>query len=288
MKFVIVTGMSGSGKSRAIAAMEDIGYYCVDNLPPKMVRSFTQLCLQADGQLDKVAIVIDARSREIFGDIFEETQNFIETDRQFEVLFLDCDDAVLVQRYKETRRRHPLMDEHSVSIESAIEEERRMLAKIRENADYTIDTTYLSVNQLREKIVEIFLDDKAQSMLVNCMSFGFKYGLPKEADLVFDVRCLPNPFYVPELKLKTGLDAAVREYVLQWEQAQKLIPKLFDLLDYLLPLYRDEGKTQLTVAIGCTGGKHRSVVFAQLLKEHMDEQKIRVAVTHRDITKHKK
>lgn len=287
MEFVIITGMSGAGKSRAIAAMEDIGYYCVDNLPPKMVRAFTDLCVQADQKAERVAIVIDARSREIFGDIFEEVENMFEPGSGFRLLFLDCDDATLIQRYKETRRRHPLMDEQNASIEEAVAQERRVLARIRESADYVVDTTFLSVNQLREQIVGIFLDNKNQSMLVNCMSFGFKYGLPKEADLVFDVRCLPNPFYLPELKPQTGLDAPVREYVLSWEQAQRLAEKLIDLIDYLLPLYRDEGKTQLTIAVGCTGGKHRSVVFAQLLEEHLRVQQIRATVTHRDIAKYK-
>lgn len=287
MEFVIITGMSGSGKSRAIAAMEDIGYYCIDNLPPKMVKSFTDLCGQSGEKVDKVAIVVDARSREIFGDIFEGIQDFVDSSSGYETLFLDCDDAVLIQRYKETRRKHPLMDDETVSIEEAIAEERGLLSKIRDNADYMIDTTHLSVSQLREKVIGIFLDDKNQAMLVNCMSFGFKYGLPKEADLVFDVRCLPNPFYVPELKLHTGLEAPVRDYVLQFEQANKLVAKLLDLVDYLLPLYRDEGKTQLTIAVGCTGGKHRSVVFAQLFWEHMREINVRSTVTHRDISKYK-
>lgn len=287
MDFVLITGMSGSGKSRAIAAMEDIGYYCVDNLPPKMVKSFVDLCMQADDKIDRVAIVIDARSKEIFGDLFDGLEEFVGVAGGFQTLFLDCDDSILVQRYKETRRKHPLMDQENPTVEGAISEERRLLSKIRDNADYIIDTTYLSVSQLREKVVGIFLDDKNQSMLVNCMSFGFKYGLPKEADLVFDVRCLPNPFYVPELKMKTGLEEPVREYVMQWKQSRQLVPKLLDLLDYLLPLYRDEGKTQLTIAIGCTGGKHRSVVFAQLLADHVRDQGIRCTVSHRDISKHK-
>lgn len=287
MEFVMITGMSGSGKSRAIAAMEDIGYYCVDNLPPKMVKSFTDLCLQASGKVDKVAIVVDARSSEIFGDIFEGIREFVDMNSTFQTLFLDCDDMVLIQRYKETRRKHPLIVDDMTTVEEAIAEERALLSRIRENADYVIDTTYLSVIQLREKVLDVFLDDEKQAMLVNCMSFGFKFGLPKESDLVFDVRCLPNPFYIPELKPQTGLDAPVRDYVLSHEEAKNLIPKLFDLVDYLLPLYRGEGKTQLTVAIGCTGGKHRSVVFAQLMKEHMDELKVRCTVTHRDITKRK-
>lgn len=286
MEFVIITGMSGSGKSRAIAAMEDIGYYCVDNLPPRMVGTFTDLCGQEGARVDKVALVIDARSREVFGDIFDGLKELIDSDSGFRTLFLDCDDSVLIQRYKETRRKHPLLDANDVSIEEAVREERRLLSRIHESADYIIDTTYLSVAQLREKVIGIFLDDQNQAMLVNCMSFGFKYGLPKEADLVFDVRCLPNPFYIAELKHQTGLDQPVRDYVLSWEQAQQLVPKLFDLVDYLVPLYRDEGKTQLTIAVGCTGGKHRSVVFAQLLEEHMLEQKARATVTHRDITKH--
>ena len=287
MDFVLITGMSGSGKSRAIAVMEDIGYYCVDNLPPKMVKSFVDLCAQADDKIDKVAIVIDARSKEIFGDLFDGLEEFVGVAGGFQTLFLDCDDSILIQRYKETRRKHPLMDQENPTVEGAIQEERRLLSKIRDNADYIIDTTYLSVSQLREKVVGIFLNDKNQSMLVNCMSFGFKYGLPKEADLVFDVRCLPNPFYVPELKMKTGLEEPVREYVMQWKQAKQLVPKLLDLLDYLLPLYRDEGKTQLTIAIGCTGGKHRSVVFAQLLADHVRDQGVRCTVSHRDISKHK-
>ena len=287
MEFVIITGMSGSGKSRAIAAMEDIGYYCVDNLPPRMVKSFTDLCLQAADKVDKVAIVIDARSREIFGDIFEGIEEFREARGGLQLMFLECDDAVLVQRYKETRRKHPLMNDKNTSIEAAVAEERRLLSKVRDNANYVIDTTYLSVRQLRDKIIATFLGDKKRSMLVNCMSFGFKYGLPKESDLVFDVRCLPNPFYVPELTAHTGLDAPVRDFVLKWEQAQELIPRLFSLVDYLLPLYNDEGKTQLTIAIGCTGGKHRSVTFAQLLGDHIKEQGVRCTVTHRDIEKNK-
>lgn len=287
MEFVIITGMSGAGKSRAVAAMEDIGYYCVDNMPPKMVKAFTELCLQASDKMDKVAIVVDARSREIFGDIFEGIQEFVDEDKEFQTLFLDCDDGALIQRYKETRRKHPLLDEQITSVEEAIALERQMLRRIKECADYLVDTTYLSVNQLREKIVGIFLQDKKQAMLVNCMSFGFKFGLPKEADLVFDVRCLPNPFYVPELKMKTGLDKEVYDYVMQWEQAQNLVPKLIDLVDYLTPLYQEEGKTQLTIAVGCTGGKHRSVVFAGLLEAHLRERCVRTTVTHRDITKRK-
>lgn len=277
--------MSGAGKSRAIAAMEDIGYYCVDNLPPKMVRSFTDLCMQANDRLDKVAIVVDARSREVFGDILEGISDFVDAPSGFHTLFLDCDDAVLIQRYKETRRRHPLMDEATASVEQAVAQEREVLAKLKDTADYVVDTTYLSVTQLREKVVDIFLDDKNQAMLVNCASFGFKYGLPKEADLVFDVRCLPNPFYIPELKEHTGLEAPVRDYVMSFPQTNELAEKLIGLIDFLLPLYRDEGKTQLTIAIGCTGGRHRSVVFAELIAAHLRESRVRCTVTHRDSTK---
>ncbi len=285
MEFVIITGMSGAGKSRAIAAMEDIGYYCVDNLPPKMLPSFTALCRQAEGKLDRVAVVMDARSREVFGDIYEGVRGFLEGPGRFRTLFLDCDDGVLIQRYKETRRRHPLMDEQTTSVEQAVAQERQILSRLRDSADYLIDTSYLSVRQLREKVVDIFLREKGQGMLISCMSFGFKYGIPKEADLVFDVRCLPNPFYLPELKQRTGLDRPVREYVMQWEQSQKLADRLLDLVDYLLPLYQQEGKTQLTIAMGCTGGHHRSVVFAQLMAEHLQERQLRCTVTHRDIAK---
>jgi len=285
MELKIVTGMSGAGKTNFVQVLEDMGYYCVDNLPPRLLRSFAGLCMQAENQTDKVAIVMDVRSREVFGDIFEGVSQLLDDRRSARILFLDCEDSVLIRRYKETRRSHPLMGRDRISIEQALSAERPLLERIRESADYVIDTTYLSAKQLRERVVGIFLDDKNQAMLVNCMSFGFKYGLPREADLVFDVRCLPNPFYLPELKYHTGLEAPVREYVLKWEQTQNLIPKLFDLVDYLLPLYRDEGKTQLTVAVGCTGGKHRSVVFAQLLGEHLQEEKVWYQISHRDIEK---
>lgn len=283
----MITGMSGSGKSRAIAALEDIGYYCVDNLPPKMLQSFMDLCMQAQDKMDKIAVVVDARSRDIFGDISQPMSSFSAPDTNFSLLYLDCDDNVLVQRFKETRRKHPLMDDTLTSVEIAIAMERKILNKLHDNADYIIDTTSLSVNQLREKMIAMFLEDQNDAMLCNCLSFGFKFGLPKEADLVFDVRCLPNPFYVSELKGLTGLDQAVKDYVMQWEQAQNLIPRLYDLIDYLIPLYRTEGKTQLTIAIGCTGGKHRSVVFTELIREHLRQQNVRCAVTHRDIVKQK-
>ena len=282
MEFVIITGMSGSGKSRAIAAMEDIGYYCVDNLPPRMVKSFTDLCLQAADKVDKVAIVIDARSREIFGDIFEGIEEFLEAPGGFQLMFLDCDDAVLVQRYKETRRKHPLMNDKNTSIEAAVAEERRLLSKVRDNANYVIDTTYLSVRQLRDKIIATFLGDKKRSMLVNCMSFGFKYGIPPESDLVFDVRFLPNPYYEMSLRERNGTDPEVRDYVFQGGTADVLMRHLTTLIDFLLPRYMAEGKANLIISVGCTGGKHRSVAIAEALSEHLRGREYGVVTMHRD------
>ena len=200
-------------------------------------------------------------------------------------MFLDCDDAVLVQRYKETRRKHPLSDKAKGSIDDAINAERAILAPARQRADYIVDSSQYTTTQFRERIAGMFLEDSARIMQIHCVSFGFKYGIPNESDLVFDVRCLPNPFYVDELKGHTGLEAPVRDFVMKWPQAQGLVPKLMSLVDYLVPLYRNEGKSQLVIAVGCTGGRHRSVVFAELLSEHFAQQGLRVSIQHRDIKK---
>ena len=286
MEFVIITGLSGAGKSRAIDALEDIGFYCIDNMPPKLISKFAEICLQSDGKLERVAIVTDVRGGELFQGLFEELDLLKEQGFAYKLLFLDASDAVLMTRYKETRRKHPLVGMIDGSIENAIRTERALLKPARERADYIIDTSLLSAAQLRERIANIFLDNISNSMLINCMSFGFKYGPAVEADLVFDVRCLPNPFYIDELKQKTGLDAEVRDYVMEWPQSQELLAKLKDLIDFLLPLYLDEGKSQLVVAVGCTGGKHRSVTFTEMLYKHLSEQGKKVTVNHRDINKH--
>lgn len=285
MDFIIVTGMSGAGKSRAIDAFEDIGFYCIDNMPPKLISKFAEICLQSEGKISRVAIVTDVRGGELFQGLFDELELLKSQNFSYKLLFLDASDGVLMRRYKETRRRHPLLDVVKGSIEDAVKSERMLLKPARERADYIIDTTHLSSAQLKERISNIFLDNIATGMLINCMSFGFKYGAATEADLVFDVRCLPNPFYVDELKKQTGLDKPVREYVMNWPQSTELANKIIDLIDFLIPYYLDEGKSQLVIAFGCTGGKHRSVTFAELLYAHLSDRGNKVTVNHRDILK---
>lgn len=285
MDFLIVTGLSGAGKSRAVDALEDIGFFCIDNMPPTLISRFAQMARQSGDKLSKVAIVTDVRGGEWFNDFLTELDHLKSRDIAFKLLFLDCDDQTLIRRYKETRRKHPLLTTGEASIGNAIRMERALLAHARERADYIIDTTNLSAMQLKERISKLFLDNISNSMLITCMSFGFKYGAPADADLIFDVRCLPNPFYLDELKFKTGLDAEVFDYVMKWPQSQELKQKLVELADFLLPLYLREGKSQLTIAFGCTGGKHRSVTFAEILYRHLSEQGKRVGVNHRDILK---
>ncbi len=285
MELIIVTGMSGAGKSQAINAMEDMGYYCVDNIPPRLITKFAELPAQSEDKISRIALVVDVRSHELFS---EYNQCLDELDAQsfpYKTLFLDCDNATLLNRYKETRRRHPLQDEGNASIEQAIIRERILLTAAKERADFVVDTSHLSASQLRAKVRDIFLRDIRQSMVVNCSSFGFKNGIPTDCDLLFDVRCLPNPFYVEELREQSGLDSAVRNFVLSSKPAQGLIPKLFDLVDYLIPLYIQEGKSQLVIGIGCTGGRHRSVVFCEMLAAHLAEQGVSVTASHRDIQK---
>lgn len=283
MDLVIVTGMSGAGKSQAVTALEDIGYYCVDNVPPRLLLKFAELPEQSRGAISKVALVVDVRSRAMFADYAACLEELRASSYRYQTLFLDCDAPTLVRRYKETRRRHPLLSDGMNSVEEAIRLEREMLEGAKAAADFAIDTSQMSAGQLKGRVRELFLEGMRQSMVVSCVSFGFKYGLPNDSDLVFDVRCLPNPFYVAELRDKTGLDKPVREYVLGQQQASGLWERLRALIDYLLPLYIQEGKSQLVVSFGCTGGKHRSVVFAQLLAAHLREQGASVHVNHRDI-----
>ena len=277
--------MSGAGKSRAVDALEDIGFYCIDNMPPKLISKFAEICLQSDGKISRVAIVTDVRGGELFQGLFDELDHLKDQEFSYKLMFLDASDAVLMRRYKETRRRHPLLDVVHGSIENALKSERLLLKPARERADYIIDTTHLSAAQLKERISNIFLDNVMTGMLINCTSFGFKYGPATEADLVFDVRCLPNPFYVDELKKQTGLDQPVRDYVMKWPQSIELLNKIVDLVDFLIPYYLDEGKSQLVIAFGCTGGKHRSVTFAEYLYKHLSDKGHKVTVNHRDILK---
>ena len=285
MEFVVVTGMSGAGKSRAISAMEDIGFYCVDNIPPQLIPTFHQLCRSAKQPFSRVAVVTDIRGGDMFNTLFDSLEQLRNERMDYKILFLDAADFVLSNRFKETRRKHPLADSYMGSLEQAVKLEREVLRPVRERADFIIDTSFLSPAQLRERISSLFLGNASDALMIHCVSFGFKYGVPAESDLVFDVRCLPNPFYVEELKNLTGLDEPVRSYVMRWEQTKGVVQRLISLIDYMLPLYCDEGKSQLMISIGCTGGKHRSVTLAQLLYNHLVEAGRRASVNHRDIRK---
>lgn len=286
MQFVIVTGLSGSGKSGAMNVLEDIGFYCIDNMPPQLIAKFADICLHSEGKLDKVAIAVDIRAGDMFGEIMKSWESIkASNELDVKVLYLEASDEVLVKRYKETRRKHPLDVEFNGSLHKAIEYERQQLNPLREIASYYIDTTYLSTSQLKEQIISIFLEKASDSMMIKVMSFGFKYGATTEADLVFDVRCLPNPYYIQELKPHTGCDNPVRDYVMSFEQSQQLLKKLEDLLDFLIPLYIHEGKSRLVIAFGCTGGKHRSVTFAELISMYLQKKGMCVHKCHRDITK---
>lgn len=287
MQFIILTGLSGAGKSCTMRVLEDIGFYCVDNMPPQLIGKFAEICNQADAKIDKVAIATDIRSGDTFEDIANNITQIKTNGMDIKILFLEANNDIIVKRYKETRRKHPLDNEFQGTLFKAVEFERKALEPLREISDYYIDSSYLSTSQLKEQILNIFLDNTADSMIVKVMSFGFKYGAANEADLVFDVRCLPNPFYIPEMCNLTGCDSLVSDYVMSFPQSQTLYDKLKDLFDFLLPLYVKEGKSQLVVAFGCTGGKHRSVTFAKLFTKYFEEKGIKVRFCHRDISKDK-
>ena len=283
MEFVIVTGLSGAGKSVAVNAMEDIGFYCLDNIPPKLILPFYDLCEQSKEGFDRVAVVTDIRGGKQFSNLFTSLDRLKEEEKSYKILFLDASQTVRINRYKETRRRHPLIDENFFSLEDAVAKEEELLKPVREIADYIIDSSHTSPAQMRQRIANLFLCNSSDALAVTCVSFGFKHGVPAEADLVFDVRCLPNPFYIPELKKQTGLDKPVRDYVLKWDETKGLIDRIFSLVDYSIPLYCNEGKSQLVIAFGCTGGHHRSVTLAQMLYDHLLRNDVRVSVNHRDI-----
>ncbi len=284
MQFIIVTGLSGSGKSSAMNILEDIGFYCIDNMPPQLITKFLEIC--QDGKMEKIAIAVDIRSGDMFTDeILESFEKMKSEHFDFKVLYLEANNDVLIKRYKETRRKHPLDAEFDGSIPEAVQYERNKLNCLREIANYYIDTSYLKSSQLRETLTNMFLAKSSDSILIKTISFGFKYGSTTEADLVFDVRCIPNPFYVPELKHLTGIDKEVREYVMSFEQSVTLMEKLKDLLNFLIPQYIHEGKNQLVIAFGCTGGKHRSVTYAELIGDYLSQNGYNVHKIHRDISK---
>lgn len=284
MKILILTGMSGAGKSTAFKMLEDIGYYCVDNLPVQLLKSFIDLSDNGTGDQQKVAVGLDVRndSLELLQDILPELR---DDGKKYSILFLDAEDEVLVKRYKETRRNHPLSG--TERIQAGIEKERAEIKFLKEQADYIIDTTHLLTRELKEELQKIFVEQEDfKNLFVTVMSFGFKYGIPSDADLVFDVRFLPNPYYVHELRPKTGNDVEIQQFVMKNDEAHEFLNKLEDMIKFLIPNYIKEGKNQLVIAIGCTGGKHRSVTLANAIYERLSgDDSIGIKIEHRDIDK---
>nr|WP_297174023.1 RNase adapter RapZ [uncultured Agathobaculum sp.] len=282
MYFLIVSGMSGAGKSRAVATFEDLGYYCVDNLPIALIPRFAEICLAATERYERVALVTDVRAGGDFQQLFDSLDSIRDMGCDYRILFLDTDTPTLIRRFKETRRKHPLM-EKGVTMTAAIEKERNMLDALRHRADFVVDTTGLSAAGLRERLLALFAGtDNGGVFEVIVQSFGFKYGIPPESDLMFDVRFLPNPYYEMSLREKNGTDSEVRDYVFQGGTADVLMSHLTALVDFLLPRYMAEGKSNLIISIGCTGGKHRSVAIAEALGAHIRGREYGVVMMHRD------
>ncbi|KOF58058.1 glmZ(sRNA)-inactivating NTPase [Clostridium sp. DMHC 10] len=283
MRFVIVTGLSGAGKTQAIRSLEDLGYFCVDNLPSTLIPKFAEACFQTQGVIDRVALVIDIRGGKFFDNIFEGLDYLKNNGYSYEILFLDASDEVLIKRYKESRRKHPLAPEGRII--NGIELERKKLEEIRNMANNIIDTSKLVARELKEKITVIYQREGQieTKLIVTVVSFGFKYGIPVDSDLVFDVRFLPNPFYIPDLKHYSGNEKPVSEYVMSFPQTQAFIDKLHDMLKFLIPNYIKEGKRQLIVSIGCTGGRHRSVTIANEIYKRLKNDGQIVNIDHRDI-----
>lgn len=281
-RLVIITGMSGAGKTQVIRAMEDLGYFCVDNLPPMLIPKFADLCAQSAGRVTRIALVVDIRGGEFFDALIHVLEEMEKQGYMYEVLFLEASDETLIRRYKETRRRHPMSPHGRIS--EGIIRERDRLEHIRGRATHIIDTSDLSTNQLREKIVTLFASEREDTRInITVVSFGFKYGIPLDADMVFDVRFLPNPFYVESLRRKSGETPEVSEYIWKWPVTQQFMEKLSGLVDFLVPNYIKEGKSQLIIAIGCTGGMHRSVFVANKIFEGLKIKGYKVNVEHRDI-----
>ncbi|MBD9049247.1 MAG: RNase adapter RapZ [Ruminococcus sp.] len=287
MEFVIISGMSGAGKTSALHIMEDIGYYCVDNIPTSLLQTLYKLCMDSsDSAMKRVAVVVDVRGNGDYEAMYEDLENFKKSNEGVSILYIDAKVDSLIVRYKETRRRHPLTERlRDGSVAAAVKEEQRLLVPVKTLADYGIDTTFMSIKQLRERIISMFLENSSKGIMITFMSFGFKYGIPLESDLIIDVRCLPNPFYIAELKEHTGLEKCIQDYVLDSDETQGFVKRLIDLLDYSLPLYLKEGKSELVVGIGCTGGKHRSVTIAGLLDKYFLDKGYKCIVQHRDVRK---
>ena len=286
MKFFIISGMSGSGKSRAMATLEDLGYYCVDNMPVALIPAFADICqATTGGQYERVALAVDVRAGKDISHLMSALDRIKEIGCECTLIYLDTATPTLINRYKATRRKHPLMTGGTTMVD-AIEQERELLTSVRQHADFVVDTTRLEVAQLRETIISLATGGTSRCLLhVNVLSFGFKYGIPADADLVFDVRFLPNPYYEISLREKTGQNPQVRNYVFCDGTADRYLDRLFALLDFLIPQYTKEGKAVLTIGIGCTGGRHRSVAIAEAVNQHLKDQNVPTMVTHRDSVK---
>lgn len=282
MRFIIITGLSGAGKTQVIRCLEDMDYYCIDNMPPALIPKLAEIFYASNGKIDKVAMVIDIRGGDMFSELFNELNNLKASGYSYEVLFLDAKDEVLVKRYKESRRMHPLARDGR--LVDAIHKEREILDYVKNKANHIIDTSSLSTAQLKETIRDIVSNgSETHSIVINVTSFGYKYGILLDGDLVFDVRFLPNPYYKDSLKHHTGLEACVSDYVMKFEQTNTFLDKLKDMVSFLIPYYIEEGKSQLVIGIGCTGGHHRSVTLATELYKYLKESGYNTVVTHRDI-----
>ena len=279
-----MTGMSGAGKTHAANTLEDLGYYCVDNMPAVMISEFVNIYKRVPDKVQSVAFVIDVRGESEFDTLIAQL-DMIKTEHTCRLVFLDCSDEVIITRYKETRRSHPLTALQNLPIREAIIKERELLEEAKQKSDFVIDTTKTTVHQLKERLTVIVKSSAESGISINCMSFGYKYGVPSEADLVFDVRCFPNPFYIESMRYKTGLDPEVSEYVLSHKDTLDFIEKLKDITSFLLPLYINEGRSNLIIAVGCTGGKHRSVCITEVLKKYLTEKNRSATSVHRDIGK---
>lgn len=285
MEFFVISGLSGSGKSRVAAILEDLDFYCVDNMPVVLMPIFAELCLATKGRYDKVALVTDVRGQDSFDDLFAALERMRSMGVEYKIIYVEASNSVILKRYKETRRRHPL-DPDGTAVDAAINKEKKLLGPVRDRADYIINTSEYALSQLQHRIMELFSNEQGlRGLHVNVESFGFKYGVPSDADLVFDVRFLPNPYYVPELSHQCGLDAPVKEFIFSHEQTGEFMKKLTDLIGFLLPQYAEEGKPSIVIAIGCTGGHHRSVAIAEAVAAFAAKQGFASDCTHRDVSR---
>jgi len=282
LRFVIITGLSGAGKSQAIKFLEDLGFFCVDNLPPALILKFAEICSQTRGGIEKVAVVTDIRGGRFFDQLQSSLEELEKGGFNYEILFLEASDETLIKRYKTSRRMHPLAGDGRII--RGVKAERMKLEEIKKKANYIIDTTNMSTSRLKQEIVHLLVEGgKAEKLILNIISFGFKYGIPLDGDLVFDVRFLPNPYYIESMKKLSGNDDEVREYVMRWPEAREFMEKLVEMIEFLIPYYIKEGKSQLVIAIGCTGGRHRSVTMSNMLCQRLKEKDHRVILEHRDI-----